>query len=201
MGTKRGLNRWFLSLRSGGNGSKAGAAALRKCASNMAIGGPGSLGLGGKFQEYEWRAMNADNLIARVGKHSSYSNGRVAKAARIGYWHERDCQNETDRLQGIPLGMTRRAEAFAMAFGWYRCWEEMAPIGVEIFNEDLKKTSSRSILSSKEARSELRRRPSNSLGFSRSSGTTQNLHQNHSRLTQRKNQTPLSDPMMNISPI
>ena len=46
IGAKRGLNRWFLRLRSGGDGAKAGRAVLRRCAHSMAAG-PGNLGLGG----------------------------------------------------------------------------------------------------------------------------------------------------------
>ncbi len=46
MGARRGLNRWFLALRSGGDAAKSGRAALRRCASSVAVG-PGSLGLGG----------------------------------------------------------------------------------------------------------------------------------------------------------
>ena len=114
MGARRGLNRWFLSLRSGGDGAKAGRAALRRCASSVAIG-PGSLGLGGKIQSYAWRAKNADNLISRASQ-----KGKVARAARAGYWFERDCQREATRLEGSPggMGMGRRAEALASAFGW-----------------------------------------------------------------------------------
>ena len=48
MGARRGLNRWFLALRSGGDGAKAGRAALRQCASSVSIGA-GSLGLGGEY--------------------------------------------------------------------------------------------------------------------------------------------------------
>lgn len=120
MGARRGLNRWFLSLRSGGDGAKAGRAALRRCASSVAIG-PGHLGLGGKIQSYAWRAKNADNLISRASQH-----GKVARAARSGYWFERDCQREATRLEGCPggMGLGRRAEALASAFGWYRCWDE-----------------------------------------------------------------------------
>lgn len=120
MGARRGLNRWFLALRSGGDGAKAGRAALRRCASSVAIG-PGSLGLGGKIQSYAWRAKNADNLISRASQ-----KGKVARAARAGYWFERDCQQEATRLEGSPggMGMGRRAEAIASAFGWYRCWDE-----------------------------------------------------------------------------
>lgn len=120
MGARRGLNRWFLSLRSGGDGAKAGRAALRRCASSVAIG-PGHLGLGGKIQSYAWRAKNADNLISRASQH-----GKVARAARSGYWFERDCQREATRLEGCPggMGLGRRSEALASAFGWYRCWDE-----------------------------------------------------------------------------
>jgi hypothetical protein len=120
MGARRGLNRWFLALRSGGDGAKAGRAALRRCASSVAVG-PGSLGLGGKIQSYAWRAKNADNLISRASQ-----KGKVARAARAGYWFERDCQSEASRLEGSPggMGMSRRAEAIASAFGWYRCWDE-----------------------------------------------------------------------------
>ena len=116
MGARRGLNRWFLALRSGGDGAKAGRAALRRCASSVAVG-PGSLGLGGKIQSYAWRAKNADNLISRASQ-----KGKVARAARAGYWFERDCQREATRLEGSPggMGMGRRAEAIASAFGWYR---------------------------------------------------------------------------------
>ena len=120
MGARRGLNRWFLSLRSGGDGAKAGRAALRRCSSSVAVG-PGSLGLGGKIQSYAWRAKNADNLISRANQ-----KGKVARAARAGYWFERDCQREATRLEGSPggMGMGRRAEALASAFGWYRCWDD-----------------------------------------------------------------------------
>ena len=123
LGARRGLNRWFLSIRSGGDGAKAGRAALRKCASSMSVG-PGQLGLGGKIQSYSWRAKNADNLIARVSQ-----AGRVARAARAAYWFERDCKREAERLEGTcVMGMERRAEAFTAAFGWYRCWDENAAL-------------------------------------------------------------------------
>lgn len=32
----------------------------------------------------------------------------------------------------MPLGLGRRAEAIACAFGWYRCWDENIPIGVDV---------------------------------------------------------------------
>ena len=125
MGARRGLNRWFLALRSGGDGVKAGRAALRRCASSVAVG-PGSLGLGGKIQSYAWRAKNADNLISRASQ--------KGKVARAGYWFERDCQREATRLEGSPggMGMGRRAEALASAFGWYRCWDEALGEDVQI---------------------------------------------------------------------
>ena len=128
MGAKRGLNRWFLALRSGGDGAKAGRAVLRRCSASVAVG-PGSLGLGGKIQSYAWRAKNADNLLSRVNQ-----KGKVARAARAGYWFERDCQREATRLEGSPggMGMGRRAEALASAFGWYRCWDEGSGEEVQI---------------------------------------------------------------------
>jgi len=127
LGARRGLNRWFLSIRSGGDGSKAGRSALRRCAHSMAVG-PGMLGLGGRIQSYSWRAKNADNLILRASQ-----GGRVARAARYGYSFERDCKSEAERIEGrSPAGIERRAEAFVSAFGWYRCWEESAELDVEI---------------------------------------------------------------------
>jgi len=127
LGARRGLNRWFLSIRSGGDGSKAGRAALRRCAHSMAVG-PGMLGLGGRIQSYSWRAKNADNLISRAGQ-----GGRVARAARYGYSFDRDCKREAERIEGRSVvGVERRAEAFVSAFGWYRCWDENADLDVEI---------------------------------------------------------------------
>ena len=127
LGARRGLNRWFLSIRSGGDGSKAGRAALRRCAHSMAVG-PGLLGLGGRIQSYSWRAKNADNLISRAGQ-----GGRVARAARYGYLFERDCKKEAERIEGRSVvGVERRAEAFVSAFGWYRCWDENVELDVEI---------------------------------------------------------------------
>lgn len=127
LGARRGLNRWFLSIRSGGDGSKAGRAALRRCAHSMAVG-PGLLGLGGRIQSYSWRAKNADNLISRAGQ-----GGRVARASRYGYLFERDCKKEAERIEGKSVvGVERRAEAFVSAFGWYRCWDENVDLDVEI---------------------------------------------------------------------
>ena len=127
LGARRGLNRWFLSIRSGGDGSKAGRAALRRCAHSMAVG-PGMLGLGGRIQSYSWRAKNADNLISRAGQ-----GGRVARAARYGYLFERDCKSEAEQIEGRnTIGIERRAEAFVCAFGWYRCWNESVELDVEI---------------------------------------------------------------------
>ena len=128
IGARRGLNRWFLALRSGGDGAKAGRAVLRKCAQSMSIG-PGQLGLGGHLPpSYVWRAKVADNLLARIDQ-----NGKVARAVRQGYWFDRDANKESQRLDTMTIpGMARRAEAFALAFGWYRCWEENAPLMVDI---------------------------------------------------------------------
>mmetsp|Transcript_5135 Transcript_5135/g.9750 ORF Transcript_5135/g.9750 Transcript_5135/m.9750 type:complete len:1274 (+) Transcript_5135:102-3923(+) len=126
MGARRGLNKWFLSIRSGGDGAKAGRAALRKCAASMAIG-PGQLGIGGRIQGYTWRAKNADNLISRVSQ-----GGRIARAIRMGYWFSRDNEKEIERLTRFSnMGVGRKAEAFASAFGWYRCWSEYAPLDVD----------------------------------------------------------------------
>jgi hypothetical protein len=128
IGARRGLNRWFLALRSGGDGAKAGRAVLRKCAQSMSVG-PGQIGLGGHLPpSYIWRAKVADNLLARIDQ-----NGKVARAVRMGYFFDRDGPKEAQRLEVMTLpGMGRRAEAFAMAFGWYRCWEENAPLMVDI---------------------------------------------------------------------
>lgn len=125
-GAKRGLNRWFLALRTGGDGAKAGRAVLRRCANSMAVG-PGNLGLGGHVPpSYLWRAKVSDNLISRMNQ-----NGRVVRAIRNGYWFERDAPKESQRLDLVPPGMERRAEAFASAFGWYRCWDETVSLMVD----------------------------------------------------------------------
>lgn len=127
MGARRGLNRWFLALRSGGDGAKAGRAVLRKCAYSMAVG-PGQLGLGGHVPpSYLWRSKVSDNLISRMNQ-----NGRVVRAVRLGFWFERDGPKEAARLeQNTTPGMERRAEAFASAFGWYRCWDEHVSLMVD----------------------------------------------------------------------
>jgi hypothetical protein len=127
MGARRGLNRWFLALRSGGDGAKAGRAVLRKCAYSMAVG-PGQLGLGGHVPPcYLWRSKVSDNLISRMNQ-----NGRVVRAVRLGFWFERDGPKEAARLeQNTAPGMERRAEAFASAFGWYRCWDEHVSLMVD----------------------------------------------------------------------
>lgn len=106
MGARRGLNRWFLSLRSGGDGAKAGRAVLRRCAHGLAVG-PGNLGLGGHMPPaYLWRAKVCDNLISRMNQ-----NGRVVRSVRNGYWFERDAPKEAQRLESTcPPGMERRAE-------------------------------------------------------------------------------------------
>lgn len=128
MGARRGLNRWFLALRSGGDGAKAGRAVLRKCAHSTAVG-PGQLGLGGHLPPtYLWRAKVADNLIARIDQ-----NGKVARAVRAGYWFDRDGNKEAERLESATLpGMGRKAEAFASSFGWYRCWDEHSELLVDV---------------------------------------------------------------------
>jgi hypothetical protein len=125
---RRGLNRWFLALRSGGDGSKAGRAVLRRCAHSYAVG-PGQLGLGGHVPpSYLWRSKVADNLLARLNQ-----NQTVARAVRAGFWFDRDASREAERLEHMaPPGMERRAQALAVAFGWYRCWEETAPLLVDV---------------------------------------------------------------------
>uniref|UniRef100_A0A7S1VSC7 Uncharacterized protein n=1 Tax=Grammatophora oceanica TaxID=210454 RepID=A0A7S1VSC7_9STRA len=132
MGARRGLNRWFLALRSGGDGAKAGRAVLRKCAHSIAMG-PSNLGIGGHLPPaYLWRAKVADNLISRLDQ-----NGKVNRAVRQGYWFDRDAPKEADRLEAATLpGMERRTEAFAAAFGWYRCWEENASLLVDVSKYD-----------------------------------------------------------------
>lgn len=126
-GARRGLNKWFLAIRSGGDGAKAGRSALRKCGDATARG-PGNLGPGGLMGGYERRALNADNFIARVSQ-----AGRVARASRMGYWYDRDFRNEIKRMERMcPVGVDRRAEVFASSFGWYRCWDEDAPLELEV---------------------------------------------------------------------
>jgi exocyst complex component 6 len=134
-GAKRGLNRWFLALRSGGDGPKAGRAVLRQCSTSWAVG-PGLLGMGGQLPvSYLWRAKTADNLLSRVRQ-----SGKVSRASRQGYWYDRDASKEADRLavQSPREGIERRAEAIAAAFGWYRCWEANSDLLIdpnEIFSE------------------------------------------------------------------
>ena len=106
IGARRGLNRWFLSLRSGGDGAKAGRSVLRRSAHSMAVG-PGNLGLGGHMPpSYIWRAKVCDNLISRMNQ-----NGRVVRSVRLGYWFERDAPKDAERLESTCApGMERRAE-------------------------------------------------------------------------------------------
>mmetsp|Transcript_12405 Transcript_12405/g.34402 ORF Transcript_12405/g.34402 Transcript_12405/m.34402 type:complete len:1188 (-) Transcript_12405:2235-5798(-) len=121
MGARRNLNRWFLNMRSGGEGAMAGRSLLRQCAFNLSVG-PGHLSLGGQFPTaYMWRAKTADNLMVRA-----HLTGKVARALRQGYWFERDAQKEADNVNTIYApneGLQRKAEHIASAFGWYRCWD------------------------------------------------------------------------------
>jgi len=120
MSAKRGLNRWFAALRSG-DAAKAGRAALRDTA-HSAAAGPGALGLGGTLPaSFLWRAQMADNWIARTSQ-----SAKVARACRQGYWFDRDAPKDADKLLTIAgtEGSERYAEAIAVAFGWYRCWDD-----------------------------------------------------------------------------
>lgn len=128
MSARRGLNRWFLAVRNNGDGAKAGRAALRETA-HSAAAGPGSLGLGGTLPaSYLWRAQMAENWIARAATTSH--GAKVARACRQGYWFDRDAPRDADKMQNalgiisVSEGSERYAEAIAVAFGWYRCWED-----------------------------------------------------------------------------
>lgn len=127
MNARRGLNRWFLSLRSGGDQARLGRAVLRHASWSVSTG-TGQLGLGGHLPpSYVWRAKTADNLISRLPQ-----NAKVARAVRLGYWFDREAIKEAERLaQFSKLGMERRAEAIASAFGWYRCWDDASALGVD----------------------------------------------------------------------
>ena len=122
MSAKRGLNRWFAALRSG-DAAKSGRAALRDTA-HSAAAGPGALGLGGTLPaSFLWRAQMADNWIART---ATASSAKVARACRQGYWFDRDAPKDADKLLLLASseGSERHAETIAVAFGWYRCWDD-----------------------------------------------------------------------------
>ena len=128
MSAKRGLNRWFMAVRNNGDGAKAGRCALRETA-HAAAAGPGALGLGGTLPaSFLWRAQMAENWIARAT--TTNQGAKVARACRLGYYFDRDATRDVDKLQGalgntsINEGCERYAEAIAVAFGWYRCWED-----------------------------------------------------------------------------
>lgn len=128
MSAKRGLNRWFMAVRNNGDGAKAGRSALRETA-HAAAAGPGALGLGGTLPaSYLWRAQMAENWISRAT--TTNHGAKVARACRLGYYFDRDATKDVDKLQGalgnssINEGCERYAEAIAVAFGWYRCWED-----------------------------------------------------------------------------
>lgn len=127
MNARRGLNRWFLALRSGGDHAHLGRRVLRQCAHAVATG-TGQLGLGGHVPPaYVWRAKTADNLLSRLPQ-----TGKVARAVRQGYWFDRDAPRDAERLDRLgPAGIERRAESIAAAFGWQRCWDETAALGVD----------------------------------------------------------------------
>lgn len=128
MSARRGLNRWLVALRHGGDGAKAGRAAIRETA-HSASAGPGSLGLGGTLPaSFLWRAQMADNWIARTSQ-----NVKVARSCRQGYFFDRDGPKDADRLATAAAteGSERYAEAIAVAFGWYRCWEDGSSLLVD----------------------------------------------------------------------
>ena len=80
MGARRGLNRWFLALRSGGDGAKAGRAALRQCASSVSLG-PGSLGLGGEyFRMIQLAFPNTHHLHKHTHTHTYHSTQAKSRA-------------------------------------------------------------------------------------------------------------------------
>ena len=127
MGARRGLNRWFLSLRSGGDGAKAGRAVLRRAAHSMAVG-PGNLGLGGHMPpSYLWRAKVCDNLISRMNQ-----NGRVVRSIRNGYWFERDAPVEAQKLESAVPGMDRRAEGECDVYLTVGIIESIVPLASKI---------------------------------------------------------------------
>jgi hypothetical protein len=124
---RRGLSKWFLSIRSNGDGLKVGRSILRRCATSLALG-TGQAGHGGKVLSYYWRAKTADNLIARASQ-----NLRLSRAIRMGYWIDRDCKMESESLESTcPMGVDRKAEALASAFGWYRCWTNVSISDIEV---------------------------------------------------------------------
>lgn len=127
MSAKRGLNRWFMALRNGGEAAKIGRAILRQCAFAQALG-PGRLGLGGTLPpSYMWRSKAADNCLSRVDV-----SGKVGRSIRMGYFCDRDAPKEAERLEkATKEGLERRVEAIVTAFGFYRCWDESAPLLVE----------------------------------------------------------------------
>ena len=127
MSAKRGLNRWFMALRNGGEAAKIGRAVLRQCAFAQALG-PGRLGLGGTLPpSYMWRSKAADNCLSRVDV-----SGKVGRSIRMGYFCDRDAPKEAERLEkATKEGLERRIEAIVTAFGFYRCWDESAPLLVE----------------------------------------------------------------------
>lgn len=124
---RRGLSKWFLAIRSNGDGLKIGRSILRRCATSLALG-TGQVGHGGKALSYYWRAKTADNLIARASQ-----SLRLSRSIRMGYWIDRDCKMECEILESTcPMGIDRKAEALACAFGWYRCWANVSISDIEV---------------------------------------------------------------------
>eukprot|EP00977_Amphora_coffeiformis_P003452 scaffold638_cov168-Amphora_coffeaeformis.AAC.34 len=154
---RRGLNRWFLSLRED-QGIAAGRAVLRQCAAHLSTGH--AVGLGAAAA-YPWRAKTADNLLSRLPQ-----NNKLARATRAAYWFARDAPQEAERVEqrvqtcvqfeqqqaraknasmNVSMqqnqseqelwpeleGIVRKSEALAAAFGWYRCWDSQADLLVD----------------------------------------------------------------------
>jgi hypothetical protein len=157
---RRGLNRWFLTLRED-QAVAAGRAVLRQCAAHLSTGHAVGLGAAAAFS---WRAKTADNLLARLPQ-----SHKLARATRAAYWFHREAVQEAEKVEDkVQLflryeqqqqiqqqasaahpssrkavavaapqawpeqeGIVRKAEALAAAFGWYRCWDEGADLLVD----------------------------------------------------------------------
>ena len=62
-------------------------------------------------------------------------NKQVAHVARMGYWFDQDSKTEVERIGRLgAIGMKRKPDSFALAFTWYRRWEDGTPLDVEEVN-------------------------------------------------------------------